>query len=99
MPHQIGSVVLGILSTFFAGYGLWELALAYRSAAFRAWTERAAIAAGSMFVAAVFAAMTVQVIDAPRSAALDQRPNPRSFADQCTGCEAATANRPIRSDL
>ena len=91
--------MLGILSALFAGYGLWELALAYRSAAFRAWTERAVIATGSMLVAAVFAAMTLQVIDAPCSAALDQRPNPRSFADRCTGCDAATANRPTRTNL
>ncbi len=98
MPHQIGSVVLGILSAFFAGYGIWQLALAYRSSAFRAWTERAAIAAGSMFVAAVFAAMTVQVLDGSRSTDLVHRPNPRSFADQCTGCDTA-ANRPTLSNL
>ena len=98
MPRQIGSVVLGNLSAFFAGYGLSQLALAYRSQAFRAWSERVAIAAGSMCVAAVFAAMTVQVLDEPHPADFAHRPNPRSFAGQCTGCDA-TASRPSLSTL
>ena len=65
MHDQIGSIVLGSLSALFAGYGLRELVLAFRTAALRAWSERAAIAAGSMFVAAVFAVMTISIVDAP----------------------------------
>jgi hypothetical protein len=47
----------------FAGYGIRGSVLAVRTAELRAWGERAAIAAGSMFVVAVFAVMTIQFID------------------------------------
>lgn len=65
MHDQIGFVVLGSLSALFTGYGIWELALAFRTAALRAWSERAAIATGSMFVGAVFAVMTIQGLGGP----------------------------------
>ena len=64
MHGQIGSVVLGSLSAVFAGYGARELALAYRATGLQKWTERAAMAAASVFVAAVFAVMTLQILAA-----------------------------------
>lgn len=62
MHSQIGSVFLGGLSAVFAGYGLWELALAYRTAALQAWTDRAIPGAAGILVAAVFAVMTLRVL-------------------------------------
>jgi hypothetical protein len=65
MQDQIGSIVLRSLTALFAGYGIRELVLCFRMEALRAWGEGAAIAAGSMFVAAVFSVMTIQFIDDP----------------------------------
>jgi len=62
MHDQIGSVVLGSLSAVFAGYGVRELALAYKAAALKAWSERAVPGTASVFVAALFAVMTLQIL-------------------------------------
>jgi hypothetical protein len=56
MHDPIGPMFLGSLSAVFAGYGLRELALAYRTAALKAWSERAIPGAGGIIVAALFAA-------------------------------------------
>ena len=64
MHEQIGPVVLGSLSAIFAGYGVWELALAYKATALQNWGGRAVMATASVFIAAVFAAMTLQVVGA-----------------------------------
>ena len=64
MHDQIGSVILGTLSAVFAGYGIFELALAYKATALQSWGERAVMATASVFVAAVFAAMTLQILGA-----------------------------------
>jgi hypothetical protein len=58
----MGSVVLGSLSAVFGGYGIAELTLAYRTAALKAWSERAVAGTAGMFVAAVFAAMTFEIL-------------------------------------
>ncbi len=62
MHYQIGSVVLGSLSTVLAGYGIWELTLAYKTIAWKEWSERAIAGTAGMFVAAVFGVMTVQTL-------------------------------------
>jgi hypothetical protein len=62
IQNEIGAVVLGILSAMFAAYGVWELALAYQTAELDRWTERALPGAGSVFLAAVFAFMTFQIL-------------------------------------
>jgi len=62
MHNEIGAVVLGSLSAVFAGYGVCELTLAYRVTALSAWVRRAIAGSASMFVAAVFAVMTVQCL-------------------------------------
>jgi hypothetical protein len=62
MHSQIESVFLGGLSAVFAGYGLWELGLAYRTAALQAWSDRAIPGAAGILVAAVFAVMTLRVL-------------------------------------
>jgi hypothetical protein len=62
MHSEIGAVVLGSLSAMFAGYGVRELALAYETAEFHAWGERALPGAGGVFLAVVFAFMTFQII-------------------------------------
>jgi len=62
MHNLMGSVVLGSLSAGFGGYGVRELTLAYKTAALKAWSERAVVGAAGMFVAAVFAFMTFQIL-------------------------------------
>lgn len=62
MQDQIGSVILGSISAVFAGYGIRELALAYKTAALQAWSEKAIPGAAGVLVAAVFAAMTLQTL-------------------------------------
>jgi hypothetical protein len=62
MHNQIGSLVLGSLSAVFGGYGVRELTLAYKASAWKPWGERAVAGAAGIFVAAVFAAMTLQVL-------------------------------------
>ena len=57
MDTQIGCVVLGSLSAVFSGYGIWELTLAYRTTALKAWSERAIPGTAGMIVAALFAIM------------------------------------------
>lgn len=64
MHDQIGSIVLGSLSSLFAAYGLFELALAYRTTGLQKWSERAVMATASVFIAAVFAVMTLQILGA-----------------------------------
>jgi hypothetical protein len=41
--NEIGPVVLAGLSAIFAGYGIRELALAYKAAELKEWSERAAL--------------------------------------------------------
>ena len=67
MQNQIGAIVLGSLSALFAGYSMWELVNAYRPTDLKAWGGRAAIAIGSVFVAAIFALMTTQILTASAS--------------------------------
>jgi hypothetical protein len=62
MHNEIGPVVLGLLTVVFAGYGVRELALAYRTAALRDWSEKAVQGAAGVCVAVVFAAMTWQIL-------------------------------------
>jgi hypothetical protein len=62
MPSEIGPVVLAGLSMIFAGYGIWELTLAYKTTALRDWSERAVPGAGGILLAALFAAMTVHIL-------------------------------------
>jgi hypothetical protein len=62
MHNEIGPFVLGGLSAIFAGYGIWELALAYQTATFKDWSERAVPGAGGVLLAALFAVMTLHII-------------------------------------
>src|SRR5689334_4202757 len=41
MYNEIGAVVLGCLSATFLGYGIRELALAYKTPTLKAWSEQA----------------------------------------------------------
>jgi hypothetical protein len=61
MHNLMGSVVLGGPSPVFCGYGVSELTLAYQTAALKAWSERAVAGSAGIFVAAVFAGMTLQI--------------------------------------
>ena len=63
MDNEIGPVVLGSLSTLFACYGVRELAIAYKEAAFRAWSEKAVPGAASLWVGGLFAVMTFQILN------------------------------------
>ena len=62
MHNEIGPVVLGGLSAIFAGYGVRELAFAYQTATLKDWSERAVPGAGGVLLAALFAAMTLQIL-------------------------------------
>jgi hypothetical protein len=62
MHNEIGPVVLGALSAIFSGYGIRELALAYKATAIREWSERAVPGAGGVLLAALFAVMTLRVL-------------------------------------
>jgi hypothetical protein len=62
MPNEIGPTVLAGLSMIFAGYGLWELTIAYKTTAFKDWSERAVPGAGGILLAALFAAMTLHIL-------------------------------------
>jgi hypothetical protein len=62
MHNEIGPVVLGGLSAIFAGYGVRELAFAYQTAKFKDWSERAVPGAAGVLLAALFAAMTLQIL-------------------------------------
>jgi hypothetical protein len=62
MHDPIGSVVLGSLSTLFAGYGFRELILAYKMDALPAWSEKAVPGAAGVIVAAVFVVLTLQTL-------------------------------------
>ena len=62
MHNEIGPVVLGFLSAVFAAYGTRELAFAYRTPKLQEWGERAVPAAGSVFLAGLFADMTLQIL-------------------------------------
>jgi hypothetical protein len=46
----------------FAGYGIRELTLAYKAAALKEWSERAALGAAGVLLAALFVAMTRQIL-------------------------------------
>lgn len=62
MYNQIGPVVLGGLSAIFAGYGIRELAIAYKTTALKAWSERAVPGAAGVLIAALFADMTFRIL-------------------------------------
>jgi hypothetical protein len=62
MHNEIGAVALGCLSAFFSGYGLRELAVAYRTTASAAWCERAVPGAGGVLLGALFALMTLHIL-------------------------------------
>jgi hypothetical protein len=62
MHNEIGPAVLAGLSVIFAGYGIWELALAYQTAALKDWSERAVPGAGGVLLAALFAAMAIHIL-------------------------------------
>jgi hypothetical protein len=62
MHNEIGPGVLAGLTGFFASYGIRELALAYRIAALKDWSERAIPGAGGIILAGLFAAMTLRVL-------------------------------------
>jgi hypothetical protein len=59
---EIGPIVFGGLSAIFAGYGIRELALAYKAVALKEWSERAALGAAGVLLAALFVAMTCQIL-------------------------------------
>jgi hypothetical protein len=63
MHNDIGPVILGTLSVVFAGYGIRELTLAYKVAALKEWCEKAAQGADGVFVAMIFAGMTLSIIN------------------------------------
>lgn len=63
MDGEIGPVVLGGLSAIFAGYGIRELALAYKTSALKKWSERAVPGASGVLLAGLFAVMALQVIN------------------------------------
>jgi hypothetical protein len=46
----------------FGGYGAGELTLTYKTSALKAWNERAVAGTAGIFVAAVFALMTLQIL-------------------------------------
>jgi hypothetical protein len=60
--NEIGLIVLAGLSAIFASYGIWELALAYKAGALKEWSERAALGATGVLLAALFVAMTRQIL-------------------------------------
>jgi hypothetical protein len=62
MHNEIGPVVLAALGAILAGYGIRELAFAYRAAALKEWIERAALGAGGVLLAGLFVAMTRQIL-------------------------------------
>jgi hypothetical protein len=62
MDSQFDCVVLGSLSALFAGYGVWELTLAYKTTALKEWSERALPGTAGIIVGALFAAMIRQAI-------------------------------------
>jgi hypothetical protein len=43
-------------------YGIRELALAYKAAELKEWSERAALGAGGVLLAALFVALTRQIL-------------------------------------
>jgi hypothetical protein len=62
MHNLMGSVVLGSLTVVFGGWSVRELTLAYKTVALKAWSKRAVAGTAGMFVAAVFAVMTLQIL-------------------------------------
>ncbi|MFL5253830.1 MAG: hypothetical protein ACJ8AI_13205 [Rhodopila sp.] len=62
MYNEIGAVVLGCLSATFFGYGIRELALAYKTPTLKAWSEQAVSGIGGVMVGALFALMTLQIL-------------------------------------
>jgi hypothetical protein len=62
MNNEIGFGLLAGLSGFFAGYGILELALAYKISALKDWGERAVPGAGGILLAGLFAAMTLRIL-------------------------------------
>jgi hypothetical protein len=62
MHNLIGPLVLGSLSMVFGGYGVIELMLAYKTVALKEWSQRAVAATAGVFVAGVFAVMTLQIV-------------------------------------
>jgi hypothetical protein len=62
MDNEIAPAVLWGLSAIFAGYGVRELALAYKTSAIKKWGERAVPGAGGVLLAVLFADMALQII-------------------------------------
>jgi len=63
MPgDQIGPMFLAALGLVFGGYGVQELALAYRLEPFDEWIEKALLAAGSLMLAALFASCSYHLL-------------------------------------
>jgi hypothetical protein len=62
MHNEIGPGVLAGLTGLFAGYGIRELALAYRLTALKDWSERAVPGAGGIILAGLFGAMTLRIL-------------------------------------
>jgi hypothetical protein len=60
MRSEIGPLVLGFQSAVFAGYGIRELAFAYRTPKLQEWGERVVPAAGSVILGGLFADMALQ---------------------------------------
>src|SRR3954447_1530971 len=54
MYNEIGAVVFSCLIAIFFSYGVWELAVAYRTTAVKTWSEQAAVGTGGVLVGALF---------------------------------------------
>ena len=61
MQVQIGPAFLCALGLVFGGYGVWELALAYRIKSLHDWVEKAALGAGSLTLCVLFASCSVRL--------------------------------------
>jgi hypothetical protein len=62
MHNEIGPVVLVGLSLVFSGYGIWELAQAYKATALGEWIQRAVVGTGGVFLGALFVDMSRQIL-------------------------------------
>ena len=62
MQDQVGPAFLGALSLIFGGYGVWELALAYRIEPLDEWVAKARLAASSLALCGLFASCSVHLI-------------------------------------
>jgi hypothetical protein len=62
MSHRVGLGFIAALSAFFGGYGLEELARAYRAITLDEWRARALPGAGGVILGVVLAVTTWQTL-------------------------------------